>query len=79
MVNFSPSLIWQFSHLERENKVGQNNVCLASTCGYYILKRHEITDVIPQFFPAGKKCGRNYPSKFKMLAQLTFTEIEKRK
>lgn len=51
-----------------------------------ILKRHEITDVISQFFPAGKKCGRNYPSvlqnhpsKFKMLAQLTFTEIEKGK
>ena len=58
-----------------------------------ILERHEITDVISQFFPAGKKCGRNYPSvlqnypsvlqnhpsKFKMLAQLTFTEIEKGK
>lgn len=44
-----------------------------------ILKRHEITDVISQFFPAGKKCGRNYPSKFKMVAQLTFTETEKGK
>ena len=22
-----------------------------------ILKMHEITDVVPQFFPAGKNCG----------------------